>query len=122
MLKTEGVAQALKEQLGEIGDVECIFIYGSFAKGSTGAKSDIDLFIVGDVDENRADPGAPAHQDGADVSVGKGRDDGIPDDDEESSSCSDEPMEVGGTAWNVEDSPASCRDDLGQRWLDSYLP
>mgnify|MGYP000997829701 CR=1 FL=1 len=56
VLKTEGVAQALKERLGEIGDVECIFIYGSFAKGSAGAKSDIDLFIVGDVDENRLIP------------------------------------------------------------------
>ncbi|HOI12277.1 MAG TPA: nucleotidyltransferase domain-containing protein [Methanoculleus sp.] len=56
VLKTEGVAQVLKERLGEIGDVECIFIYGSFASGTAGAKSDIDLFIVGDVDENRLIP------------------------------------------------------------------
>ncbi|MDK2988832.1 MAG: hypothetical protein PWR16_361 [Methanoculleus sp.] len=56
VLKTEGVAQTLKERLGEIGDVDCILIYGSFAKGNAGAKSDIDLFIVGDVDENRLIP------------------------------------------------------------------
>jgi predicted nucleotidyltransferase len=56
VLKTEGVAQALKERLGEIGDAECIFIYGSFASGTAGAKSDIDLFIVGDVDETRLIP------------------------------------------------------------------
>ena len=56
VLKTEGVAQALKERLADIGDVECIFIYGSFASGTAGAKSDIDLFIVGDVDEDRLIP------------------------------------------------------------------
>lgn len=56
VLKTEGVAQALREGLDEIGDVECIFIYGSFASGTAGAKSDIDLFIVGDVDESRLIP------------------------------------------------------------------
>lgn len=56
VLKTEGVARVLKDRLDEIGDAECIFIYGSFAKGSAGAKSDIDLFIVGDIDENRLIP------------------------------------------------------------------
>jgi len=56
VLKTEGVAQVLKDGLDELGDVECIFIYGSFASGTAGAKSDIDLFIVGDVDENRLIP------------------------------------------------------------------
>lgn len=56
VLKTEGVAGVLRDRLDELGDVECIFIYGSFAKGSAGAKSDIDLFIVGDLDENRLIP------------------------------------------------------------------
>lgn len=32
-------------------NIECIFIHGSFAKGTAGGRSDIDLFIVGDVDE-----------------------------------------------------------------------
>lgn len=33
-----------------------MFIYGSFATGKAGAKSDIDLFIVGDLDENQLIP------------------------------------------------------------------
>ena len=56
MLKTEGVARIIKEKLGDTKDIDCMFIYGSFARGSAGAKSDIDLFIVGDVDENTVIP------------------------------------------------------------------
>lgn len=56
VLKTEGVARVLKEQLDELGVLECIFIYGSFASGTAGAKSDIDLFLVGEVDESRLIP------------------------------------------------------------------
>jgi len=33
-----------------------MFIYGSFARGTAGAKSDIDLFIVGSLDEDRLIP------------------------------------------------------------------
>jgi uncharacterized protein len=33
-----------------------MFIYGSFAKGNAGSKSDIDLFIVGDIEENELIP------------------------------------------------------------------
>jgi hypothetical protein len=33
-----------------------MFIYGSFAKSAAGAKSDIDLFIVGNIDENQLIP------------------------------------------------------------------
>ncbi len=33
-----------------------MFIYGSFATGTAGAKSDIDLFIVGDLNENQLIP------------------------------------------------------------------
>ncbi|GAB6284021.1 MAG: hypothetical protein STSR0009_02200 [Methanoregula sp.] len=56
MLKTEGVARILKEKLGVTKDIDCMFIFGSFARGTAGAKSDIDLFIVGDVDENTVIP------------------------------------------------------------------
>nr|WP_320160468.1 nucleotidyltransferase domain-containing protein [uncultured Methanoregula sp.] len=55
VLKTEGIAGMIKEALsGE--EIACMFIYGSYAKGTAGAKSDIDLFIVGDVDEDRLIP------------------------------------------------------------------
>jgi predicted nucleotidyltransferase len=33
-----------------------MFIFGSFGQGTAGFKSDIDLFIVGDVDENTLIP------------------------------------------------------------------
>jgi len=51
VLKTEGVAGIIQEALGR-EKITCMFIYGSFAKGTAGAKSDIDLFIVGTVDED----------------------------------------------------------------------
>jgi len=56
VLKTEGIAKIIKTDLGEQGDIECMFIYGSYAQGTAGAKSDIDLFIVGNVDENKLIP------------------------------------------------------------------
>ena len=52
VLKTEGIAKIIKDHLAEQSDIECMFIYGSFAQGTAGSKSDIDLFIVGNVDEN----------------------------------------------------------------------
>lgn len=55
ILKTEGIAGEIRTSLsGEA--VTCMFIFGSFAKGSAGAGSDIDLFIVGDVSEDRLIP------------------------------------------------------------------
>lgn len=52
ILKTEGVGRVLRERLGEMQGVSCIFIYGSFAAGRPGLTSDIDVFIVGDCDED----------------------------------------------------------------------
>lgn len=51
ILKTEGVAKELQDSLSEIG-VEVAFIYGSFASGKAGVDSDIDIFIIGEVDED----------------------------------------------------------------------
>jgi predicted nucleotidyltransferase len=51
VLKTEGVARVIRENLSHLQGIECIFIYGSFARGTAGGRSDIDLFIVGDLDE-----------------------------------------------------------------------
>jgi len=56
VLKTEGVARVIKEHLAGKAAVRCMFIYGSFAKGSAGEKSDIDLFIIGDIDDNELIP------------------------------------------------------------------
>ena len=51
VLKTEGVARVIRENLSSLQNIECMFVYGSFAKGTAGGRSDIDLFIVGDVNE-----------------------------------------------------------------------
>ena len=55
VLKTEGVAGIIKEALTPV-KIECMFIYGSFAQGTAGAKSDLDLFIVGNVNEDQLIP------------------------------------------------------------------
>jgi len=52
ILKTEGVAKVLQERLPELG-VEVAFLYGSFARGTAGAESDIDLFIIGEPSEEK---------------------------------------------------------------------
>jgi predicted nucleotidyltransferase len=51
ILKTEGVAKELQDSLSEI-DVEIAFIYGSFASGKAGVDSDIDIFIIGEINED----------------------------------------------------------------------
>ncbi|PKL69208.1 MAG: hypothetical protein CVV30_06420 [Methanomicrobiales archaeon HGW-Methanomicrobiales-1] len=56
VLKTEGIAKIIRDDLTELPGIDCMFIFGSFAQGTAGAKSDIDLFIVGDVDENSLIP------------------------------------------------------------------
>jgi len=53
VLKTEGAAKVIRERLDNLGEIESMFIYGSFACGEAGSGSDIDLFIVGEVDEDR---------------------------------------------------------------------
>lgn len=53
VLKTEGVAKEIKEHLDEIGSIQSAFIYGSFAQNDARLNSDIDLFIIGSIDEDR---------------------------------------------------------------------
>ena len=52
ILKTEGIAKILQENLSKIGTIKTAFIYGSFASKTAGLRSDIDLFIIGTIDEN----------------------------------------------------------------------
>ena len=51
--KTDGLGDVIRDRIKEIGDVKTVFIYGSFAKGEETLISDIDLFIVGELDENK---------------------------------------------------------------------
>lgn len=52
-LKTESFGQYIRSSLEEIGDVKFALIYGSFAKGEEAETSDIDLLIVGKINERK---------------------------------------------------------------------
>lgn|SRR3989338_9228260 len=52
IFKTIGVSGLLRERLSKISGIEAAFIYGSFAQGEEKAASDIDLFLMGDINEN----------------------------------------------------------------------
>lgn len=47
ILKTAGLGDVLRQAMVELGDVEEVFIYGSAASGAEGARSDIDLMVIG---------------------------------------------------------------------------
>lgn len=51
--KTSGIPELLKGILLKIKGIKSAFIYGSFAKNEEKNISDIDLFILGNVDESR---------------------------------------------------------------------
>jgi len=52
VFKTVGIQGALSKVLLDMKDIEVAFIYGSYAKNSSNAKSDIDLFIIGSTNED----------------------------------------------------------------------
>ncbi len=49
--KTEGFFFELKKTIEKINGIEYAFVFGSFAKGNFGPKSDIDLMIIGNANE-----------------------------------------------------------------------
>ena len=51
--KTIGIEGLLKDAINDIRGIEAAFIYGSFAKGKEKAVSDIDLCVVGSIDEDQ---------------------------------------------------------------------
>lgn len=53
VFKTIGVLGSLQEIVHEVGIIKYCFIYGSYAKGKETSLSDIDLVIIGDVDEDK---------------------------------------------------------------------
>ncbi len=56
LLKTQGAAKVIRERMDEIGNLTMACIYGSFAKGAEGSGSDIDLLLIGDLDEDALIP------------------------------------------------------------------
>ena len=52
VFKTVGVSGSLKDLLKRVGNVEFAFVYGSFAKAKEDCMFDIDLVVIGDLDED----------------------------------------------------------------------
>lgn len=52
VFKTIGIRGLLKNELNKIKGIKLAFLYGSFARDEADAQSDVDLFIVGDVDDD----------------------------------------------------------------------
>jgi len=50
VLKTKGIGRFLHSQVSSLGTIRAAFIFGSYAAGSADEKSDIDLFLIGQVD------------------------------------------------------------------------
>ncbi|MHB1336713.1 MAG: nucleotidyltransferase domain-containing protein [Candidatus Humimicrobiaceae bacterium] len=50
--KTIGIENQLRESLSEVNSIRKAFIFGSFADGSQDSLSDIDIMIVGDINED----------------------------------------------------------------------
>lgn len=53
VFKTTGVRGALQEAIADFQGIELAFIYGSYAKGSEGKESDIDVIIIGTPDMDK---------------------------------------------------------------------
>jgi len=53
--KTTGIMGRLRSALQAAKGIGFAFVYGSFAKGTENAESDIDLLIVGDIDLDKLD-------------------------------------------------------------------
>ena len=51
MVKTRGIGDILREHLEEVPGITRMFLFGSFAEGTFGPGSDIDLCVIGYVDE-----------------------------------------------------------------------
>jgi len=48
--KTFGIEVELKNELSEINKISFAFLFGSYVKGGFRSDSDVDLFVIGDVD------------------------------------------------------------------------
>lgn len=53
VFKTVGIKGLIKETLEKIKELKVAFLYGSFAKNEEQADSDIDLLLIGSVDEEK---------------------------------------------------------------------
>jgi len=54
--KTMGLGPQLADALAGLDGIELAFVYGSYAAGTAGAESDIDLFVIGSVGLRKLSP------------------------------------------------------------------
>jgi predicted nucleotidyltransferase len=50
--KTIGSENELKELVDKLDNVECAFVFGSMAKGTENSNSDVDLMLIGDINQD----------------------------------------------------------------------
>lgn len=50
--KTSGLENELKELVDKLDNVECAFIFGSIARGTENSNSDIDLMLIGNINQD----------------------------------------------------------------------
>jgi len=53
LMKTVGLGDLVKKALSELGEMRYALIYGSFASGEESEKSDVDLLVIGNVNEEK---------------------------------------------------------------------
>ena len=51
-LKTEGIVPEIKKTFQKLDKIEFAIVYGSMAKGTFNEKSDIDMLVIGSIDED----------------------------------------------------------------------
>jgi len=51
--KTIGIATILHDELTKLSEVQFAFLFGSYVKGDFKADSDIDLYVIGNIHENK---------------------------------------------------------------------
>ena len=51
--KTIGLDKILKDELKKLGFIQFAFLFGSYVKGDFQSDSDIDLYIIGDIEEKK---------------------------------------------------------------------
>ena len=50
--KTIGLENELKKLVDGLNKLECAFVFGSIAKGTENSNSDVDLMLIGDIDQD----------------------------------------------------------------------
>ncbi len=53
VLKTVGIGDVIRDALKDVGEVKYALVFGSIARGDEKTSSDVDLLLIGDIDEEK---------------------------------------------------------------------